>query len=82
MMFLQGLFLCPMRCVTEAFVQEAAKNALSFEEREAPTYNEAAVLRAKAEKTNTPLPCGCSKLDEGDYTEKLTSIISNNNIKV
>lgn len=24
---------------------------------------------------------GCPKLDEGDYTEKLTSIISNNNIK-
>ena len=24
---------------------------------------------------------GCPKLDEGDYTEKLTRIISNNNIK-
>ena len=24
---------------------------------------------------------GCPKLDEGDYTEKLTAIIANNNIK-
>jgi len=31
-------------------------NAISFEEREAPAYNEAAVLAAKAAK---PLPCGC-----------------------
>ncbi len=31
-------------------------NAISFEEREAPAYNEAAVLAAKAQK---PLPCGC-----------------------
>ncbi len=125
-------------------------NAISFEEREAPAYDEAAVLRAKEEK----LPCGCPgtqvknierkpvyqsfnarselaqwpcqiklvpvsapyfdganlliaadctayaygnfhnefirnhitligcpKLDEGDYTEKLTQIIANNNIR-
>ena len=32
-------------------------NAISFEEREAPAYNEAAVLTAK--KTAAPLPCGC-----------------------
>ena len=31
--------------------------AITFEEREAPAYNEAAVLAAKQEKT--PLPCGC-----------------------
>lgn len=31
-------------------------DAISFEEREAPAYNEAAVLAAKAAK---PLPCGC-----------------------
>ena len=126
-------------------------NAISFEEREAPAYNEAAVLAAKAQK---PLPCGCPgthakalsrtpvtteahaathlqqwpvqiklvpvhapyfenanlliaadcsayaygnfhqefmrnhitligcpKLDEGDYAEKLTQILLNNNIK-
>ena len=36
-------------------------NAISFEEREAPAYDEAAVLRAKAEKeaNAAPLPCGC-----------------------
>lgn len=33
-------------------------NAISFEEREAPAYNEAAVLAAKAAK-ETKLPCGC-----------------------
>ena len=33
-------------------------NAISFEEREAPAYNEAAVLAAKKAKA-APLPCGC-----------------------
>ena len=33
-------------------------NAISFEEREAPAYNEAAVLAAKKAK-ETPQPCGC-----------------------
>lgn len=132
-------------------------NAISFEEREAPAYNEAAVLAAKGNKTTAPLPCGCPgtqsksiqreiydhampsapmesklsqwpvqiklvpvhapyfegrnlliaadctayaygnfhnefirnhttligcpKLDTGDYTEKLTAILENNNIK-
>lgn len=131
-------------------------NAITFEEREAPAYNEAAALAAK-EKTQEKLPCGCPgtqsksikreetvyvsdnsqfvsrlsqwpvqiklvlvnapyfdgadlliaadctayaygrfhedfirnritligcpKLDEGDYTEKLTQIIANNNIR-
>ena len=32
-------------------------DAISFEEREAPAYNEAAVLAAKQKKA--PLPCGC-----------------------
>lgn len=132
-------------------------DAISFEEREAPAYDEAAVLAAKKEKEAKPLPCGCPgsnaktiereasscptaeapvtseliqwpvqiklvpvnapyfddanllvaadcsayaygnfhnefirnhitligcpKLDEGDYAEKLTRIIANNNIK-
>lgn len=34
-------------------------NAITFEEREAPAYNEAAVLEAKKKKAATPLPCGC-----------------------
>ena len=33
-------------------------NAISFEEREAPAYNEAAVLAAKAQKSSA-VPCGC-----------------------
>ena len=130
--------------------------AITFELREAPAYNEAAVIRAKREKQGVRLPCGCPgtnskaikredapmqrnisapsrlmqwpcqiklvpvnapyfenanlliaadctayaygnfhndfiknhitligcpKLDEGDYTEKLTEIIAGNNIK-
>lgn len=131
-------------------------NAISFEEREAPAYDEAAVNAAKQKNTAQQLPCGClgtqskaikrddthaavpgtvesqlrqwpvqiklvpvnapyfnnanlliaadctayaygnfhnkfirnhitligcPKLDEGDYTDKLTQIITNNNIK-
>ena len=128
-------------------------DAISFEEREAPAYDEAAVLKAKAAKAPQPCGCpgsqaralnraaaptvsakaesqlrqwpvqiklvpvnapyfnganlliaadctayaygnfhnefirnritliGCPKLDEGDYTEKLTAIIANNDIK-
>lgn len=133
-------------------------DAISFEEREAPAYDEAAVLAAQKKKMPKTLPCGCPgtrskaimrdqptcstantmpamsqlaqwpvqiklvpvnasyfdganlliaadcsayaygnfhaefirnhitligcpKLDEGDYTEKLTQIIANNNIK-
>ena len=114
-------------------------DAISFEMREAPAYDEAAVLAAKAEKENRrkaqtenvkiesellQWPCqiklmpvksafykdanlliaadcsayaygnfhrdfmrnhitviGCPKLDAGDYTEKLTQIIANNDIK-
>ena len=133
-------------------------NAITFEEREAPAYDEAAVRQAKLKKRGVKLPCGCPgtqskairreippvstakptsvtsqlmqwpcqiklvpvnapyfenanlliaadctayaygsfhndfirnhitligcpKLDEGDYAEKLTQIIANNNIK-
>ena len=34
-------------------------DAIAFEEREAPAYDEAAVLAAKKEKANETLPCGC-----------------------
>lgn len=33
--------------------------AIAFEEREAPTYDEAAVLAAKEKKASEKLPCGC-----------------------
>jgi len=107
-------------------------DAIRFEEREAPAYNEAAVLAAKAAREirgdvpsqlqNWPTQLklaapnaaffsgadlliaadctpfaygnfhqdfirnhitliGCPKLDEGDYAEKLTQILRNNNIK-
>jgi ferredoxin len=35
-------------------------NAISFEEREAPAYNEEAVKEAKAKKAAAKLPCGCT----------------------
>lgn len=104
-------------------------DAIRFEEREAPAYNEAAVMEAKRRKehgagqlsqwpvqiklvpVNAPYfdnanllvaaDCtayaygnfhnefiknritliGCPKLDEGNYTEKVTEIIANNNLK-
>jgi len=34
-------------------------DAISFEEREAPAYDEAAVKRAQAQKQAAKLPCGC-----------------------
>ena len=34
-------------------------NAITFEEREAPAYDEAAVLAAKKKKEQAVLPCGC-----------------------
>lgn len=34
-------------------------NAITFEMREAPAYNEAAVLEAKKQKSVEKLPCGC-----------------------
>ena len=34
-------------------------NAISFEEREAPAYDEAAVIAAKKKKAPQTLPCGC-----------------------
>lgn len=106
---------------------ECPSGAIAFEEREAPAYNEAAVLAAGRKKTKTQLsqwPCqiklapvnapyfdgakllvaadctayayanihtdfmkgkttliGCPKLDFVDYSEKLTEIIQNNDVK-
>lgn len=145
--YCDGLGDCLPACPTDA---------ISFEEREAPAYNEEAVKAAKMQKEGMKLPCGCPgtqskaikretiempiskiqtsqlshwpcqiklvpinapyfdganlliaadctayaygnfhhefirnhitligcpKLDEGDYAEKLTQIIANNNIK-
>lgn len=143
--YCDGLGDCLPACPTDA---------ISFEEREAPAYNEEAVIEAKAKTATLPCGCpgtqsrvlkkdnvesvskeisqsrlsqwpvqiklvpvnapyfdganlliaadcsayaygsfheefirnhitliGCPKLDEGDYTEKLTAIIAQNNIK-
>ncbi len=48
--YCDGLGDCLPACPTDA---------ISFEEREAPAYNEAAVLAAKKKKEAKPLPCGC-----------------------
>lgn len=48
--YCDGLGDCLPACPTDA---------ISFEMREAPAYNEAAVLAAKAKKQASALPCGC-----------------------
>ena len=50
-------------------------NAISFEEREAPAYNEAAVLAAKKAKEATS-PCGCpgSACQSIEYTESVADV--------
>ena len=48
--FCDGLGDCLPGCPT---------GAISFEVREAPEYNAAAVAQAKAPTVPTPLPCGC-----------------------
>ena len=76
------------------------KGAISFEEREAPAYDEKAVKEAQKKVfRNWPVQIklapvsapyfiqnkvtliGCPKLDQVDYSEKLTAIIQNNNIQ-
>ncbi len=58
-------------------------DAISFEEREAPEYNEKAVLDAKMKKMSAKLPCGCPgtqtksiKRDQSDTTEDFQSMKS------
>ena len=41
--------------------------AITFEEREAPAYDESAVLAAKQQKAQTSLPCGCP----GTHSKKI-----------
>ena len=49
-------------------------NAISFEEREAPAYNEAAVLAAKENKKTAPLPCGCPGSNSKTIKRETTGI--------
>ncbi|HIS68371.1 MAG TPA: 4Fe-4S binding protein [Candidatus Gallacutalibacter stercoravium] len=48
--YCDGLGDCLPACPTQA---------ITFEEREAPSYNEAAVLASKAKAAQGKLPCGC-----------------------
>lgn len=50
-------------------------DAITFEEREAPAYNEAAVLAAKAQGM---LPCGCSGTQSRAIKREETSDVSDN----
>ncbi|MBO5417890.1 MAG: 4Fe-4S binding protein [Clostridia bacterium] len=59
-------------------------NAISFEEREAPAYDETAVMAAKQKKTDEPLPCGCPgtasctiKREEPVVSAKVTGQLNN-----
>ena len=74
--FCDGLGDCLPECPT---------GAISFEEREAPAYDEEAVKEAQkkvfVKKQAMSTHTGCPKLDQGDYSEKLTAIIQNNNIQ-
>lgn len=55
-------------------------NAITFEEREALAYDEAAVLAANKKSTAKPLPCGCpgtnSKIIQRDSTCNTTVSVS------
>ena len=52
-------------------------DAITFEEREAPAYNEAAVLAAKAKAQGT-LPCGCPGTHSRAIKREKTEAVSDN----
>ena len=51
-------------------------NAITFEEREAPAYNEAAVLAAKLKKSSETLPCGCPGTQSKSIKREETAALS------
>lgn len=53
-------------------------NAITFEEREAPAYNEAAVLAEKARKASETLPCGCPGTRSGSINRTESEVVSPN----
>ena len=57
-------------------------NAITFEEREAPAYNEAAVLAAKAKKASETFPCGCPGTQSKFIKRTETASVSDNLISV
>lgn len=56
-------------------------NAITFEEREAPAYNEASALAAK-EKTQEKLPCGCPGTQSKSIKREETVYVSDNSQSV
>ena len=56
-------------------------NAITFEEREAPAYNEAAVLASKQKKEQENLPCGCpGSKSKGIKRENCDCSVSNHSV--
>lgn len=56
-------------------------DAISFEEREAPAYDEAAVLAAKQRKVSVALPCGCpGTKSKAIVREQSEEHVSNTNV--
>lgn len=52
-------------------------DAITFEEREAPAYDEAAVMASKAKKASAPLPCGCPGTNaKAIHREKSSPVIT------
>ena len=56
--------------------------AITFEEREAPAYNEAAVLAAKAKKEGKPMPCGCPGTNIKTIKREPAAVVSSVNSPV
>lgn len=50
-------------------------DAITFEEREAPAYNEAAVLAAKAKNSSEVLPCGCPGTQSKSIKREKTDLV-------
>lgn len=65
--YCDGLGDCLPACPTDA---------ISFEEREAPAYDEAAVQKAKMQKQGMTLPCGCPGTQSRSISREETSSIS------
>ena len=55
-------------------------NAISFEEREAPAYDEAAVLSSKSKKEDK-LPCGCPGTMAKSITRQECNVTSQGNVR-
>lgn len=74
--YCDGLGDCLPACPVEA---------ITFEEREAPAYDEKAVLAAKAANTSTVLPCGCpgtksTSINREKNEPDITTIVTNSQL--